>query len=97
MSKFTRGMYLQNELLINTVMKMDRSGIGYMTNVEKKKAQVQQQQSKPKPKPKRYFECDQEGHFAHECQTPPPQPLSKHARPFAFNVHYMLRKDLVER
>ena len=32
-------------------------------------------------------------HFAHECQTPPPQPLPKHARPFVFNAHYMLRKD----
>ena len=78
---------------MNTVMKMDRSGIGYVANVEKKKAQAQQQQSKPKPKPKRCFEYGQEGHFAHECQTPPPQPLPKHARPFAFNAHYMLRKD----
>ena len=76
---------------MNTVMKMDRSGIGYVAHVEKKKAQVQQQQSKPKPK--RCFECGQEGHFVHECQTPPPQPLPMHARPFAFNAHYMLRKD----
>ena len=90
LSKFTRGKYLQSELLMNTVMKMDRSGIRYMAN-KKKKAQAQQQQQKPKPK--KYFECGQDGHFAHECQTPPPQPLPKHARHFAFNAHYMLRKD----
>ena len=79
---------------MNTVMKMDRSGIRYLANQEKKaQAQQQQQQHKLKPKPKRYFECGQEGHFVHECQTPPPQPLPKHARPFAFNAHYMLRKD----
>ena len=57
MSKFTRDKYLQSELLMNTVMKIDRSGIGYVANVEKKKAQAQQQQSKSKPKPKRCFEC----------------------------------------
>ena len=92
LSKFTRGKHLQSELLMNTIMKMDRSGIGYLANQEKK-AQAQQQQYKSKLKPKRYFECGQEGHFAYECQTAPPQPLPKHATPFTFNVHYMLRKD----
>ena len=78
---------------MNTVMKMDRSGIGFLVN-QVKKAQVQhQQQYKSKPKPKICFECRQEGHFTHEYETPPPQPLPKHVRPFAFNAHYMLRKD----
>ena len=36
LSKFTRGKHLQSELLMNTVMKMDRSGIGYMTNGRRK-------------------------------------------------------------
>jgi hypothetical protein len=92
LSKFTRGQYLQSELLMNIIMKMDRSGIGYLANQEKK-AKTQQQPNKSKPKPKRCVECGQEGHFAHECEIPPPQPLPKHARPFAFNAHYVLRKD----
>jgi hypothetical protein len=36
LSKFTRGQYLQSELFMNTIMKMDRSGIGYLANQEKK-------------------------------------------------------------
>ena len=48
LSKFTRGQYLQSELLMNTVMKMDRSGIGFLANQEKKaKAEHQQYKSKP--------------------------------------------------
>ena len=54
LSKFTRGEHLQSELLMNTVMKMDRSGIEYLANQEKK-TQAQQQQHKSKPKPKRCF------------------------------------------
>ena len=73
LSKFTRGQYLQSELLMNTVMKMDRSGIGYLANQEKKAQAQHQQQHKSKPKPKRCVECGQ-GHFAHECQNPPAQP-----------------------
>ena len=68
LSKFTRGQYLQSELLMNTVMKMDRSGIGFLANQEKK-AKAQHQQYKSKPKPKKCFECGQEGYFAHECDT----------------------------
>ena len=43
---------------MNTVMKMDRSGIGYLANQEKK-AQAQHQQYKSKPNPKIYVECGQ--------------------------------------
>ena len=42
---------------MKTVMKMDRSGIGYLANQEKKAQAQQQHKSKPKPKPKRCFEC----------------------------------------
>ena len=34
--KFTKGHNLQSELLMNIVMKLDRSGIGYLANQEKK-------------------------------------------------------------
>jgi hypothetical protein len=93
LSKFTRGQYLQSELLMNTVIKMDKSGIRYLVHQEKKAHAQHQQQYKSKPKPKKCFECRQEGHFAHECETLPPQPLPKHARPFIFNAHYILRND----
>ena len=76
---------------MNTVMKMDRNGIGYLANQDKTAQAQHQQQYKSKRRPKKCFECRQ-GHFAYECETPPPQPLPKHARPFAFNAHYMLRK-----
>ena len=60
LSKFTRGQYLQSELLMNTVMKMDRSGIGYLANQEKKAQAQHQQQHKSKPKPKRCVVVDVE-------------------------------------
>ena len=82
---------------MNAMMKMDRSGIGFLANQEKKAQAPHQQQYKLTPKSKRFFECGQEGHFAHECETTPPQPLPKHARPFAFNAHYILRKDSSEK
>ena len=72
LSKFTRGKHLQSELLMNTIMKMDRSGIEYLAHHEKKAQAQHQQQHKSKPKLKRCFEYGQEGHFVHECQTPPP-------------------------
>ena len=36
MQKFNKGQYLQNELLMNTVMKNNKSGIGYNAFVQKK-------------------------------------------------------------
>jgi hypothetical protein len=34
--KFNKGQYLQNELLMNTIMKNNKSGIGYNAFVQKK-------------------------------------------------------------
>ena len=74
-------------------MKMDKSGIGYKAQ-QSKLIQSQAIHDQPsKPKPKRCFECGQEGHFSHECEAPLPPPLPKHARPFAFNAHYIVRQD----
>jgi len=93
LAKFTRGKDLQSELFMNTIMKMDKSVIGYKAQQSKLiKAQAIHDQP-TKPKPKRCFECGQEGHFSHECEAPLPPPLPKHARPFAFNAHYTVRQD----
>ena len=62
-------------------------------NIKRRKAQAQHQQYKSKPKPKKCFECGQEGYFAHECETPPPQPLPMHARPFAYDAYFIIRKN----
>jgi predicted nuclease with TOPRIM domain len=60
--KFNKGQYLQNELLMNTIMKNNKSGIGYNSFVQKKATT----QYKPKHthKPIKCFECGKEGHFA---------------------------------
>jgi hypothetical protein len=88
--KFNKGQYLQNELPMNTVMKNNKSGIGYNSFVQKKA--TSQYKAKQTPKPIKCFECGKEGHFAHNCRAKPPTPLPKHSRPFAFNAHYVLRK-----
>jgi hypothetical protein len=75
---------------MNTVMKNNKSGIGYNSFVQKKATT----QYKPKKTHKsiKFFECGKEGNFAHNCKAKPPTPLPKHSRPFAFNAHYFLRK-----
>jgi hypothetical protein len=88
--KFDKGQYLQNELLMNTVMKNNKTGIGYNSFVQKKA--TSQYKAKQTPKPIKCFECGKEGHFALNCKATPPTPLPKHSRPFAFNAHYILRK-----
>jgi hypothetical protein len=88
--KFNKGQYLQNELLMNTVMKNNKSGIGYNSFVQNKA--TSQYKETQTPKPIKCFECGKEGHFAHNCKATPPTPLPKHSRPFAFNAHYVIRK-----
>jgi hypothetical protein len=82
--KFNKGQYLQNELLMNTVMKNKKSGIGYNYFVQKKA--TTQYKTNHTHKPIKCFECGKEGHFAHNCKAKPPTPLPKHSRPFAFST-----------
>jgi hypothetical protein len=85
--KFNKGQYLQNELLMNTIMKNNKSGIRYNSFVQKKA--TSQYKAKQIPKPIKCFECEKEGHFAHNCKAKPPTPLPKHSSPFVFNAHYV--------
>ena len=93
LAKFTRGKDLQIELFMNTIMKMDNCGIGYKAQQSKLIKSHATHDQPSKPNPKIFFECGQEGHFAYECEAPLPPPLPKHARPFAFNAHYIVRQD----
>jgi hypothetical protein len=88
--KFNKDQYLQNELLMNTVIKNNKSGIRYNSFVQKKA--TSQNKAKQTPKPMKCFKCGKEGHFAHNCKATLPTLLPKHSRPFAFNAHYVLRK-----
>jgi len=93
LAKFTRGKDLQSELFMNTVINMDKSGIGYKAQQSKLIKSQSSHDQPSKPKPNRCFECGQEGPFAHECEAPLPPHFPKHARPFTFNAHYIVRQD----
>jgi hypothetical protein len=88
--KFNIGQYLQNELLMNIAMKHNKSSIGYNSFVQKKA--TNQYKAKQTPKPIKCYECEKEGHFAHNCKATTLTPMPKHSRPFAFNANYVLRK-----
>jgi hypothetical protein len=61
LQKFNKGQYLKNELLINTIMKNDKSG--YKSLMQKRA--MNQNKPNQDPKPIKCFECGKEGHFAH--------------------------------
>ena len=97
LSKFTRGKHLQSELLMNTVIKMDRSDIGYMANQENKKAQAQQQQSKPKPKPKRCLSVDKKATLLMSVKLYRHNPCPSMLDPLLSMLTTCLGRILVER
>jgi hypothetical protein len=95
MQKFNKGQYLQNELLMNIVMKNNKSGTRYNSLVQKKA--TNQNKAKQNPKPIKCYECGKKRHFAHNCKDTPPTLLPKHSRPFKFNGPYVLRKVTSEK
>ena len=78
---------------MNTVIKMDRSGIRYLANQEKK-AQAQQQY-KSKPKPKRCFEYDKKATLPMSAKLHHHNPCPNMLDLLLFNAHYMFRKDSI--
>jgi hypothetical protein len=55
MQKFNKGQYLPNELLMNIVMKNNKSGITYNSIVQKKASN--RNKAKKNPKPIKCYEC----------------------------------------
>jgi RNase P subunit RPR2 len=69
----TNGLTKYADMMSSTTMKYDKQGLGFYTKkVEQAKNKVK---APPKPKVKYCTECQQEGHFAHDCKTPPPTML----------------------
>jgi hypothetical protein len=86
----TNGHTLYAKMMSSTAMKYDTQGLGsYQKKVEQAKNKIK---TPPKPKVKYCTECQQEGHFSHDCKTPPPMTLKDQLRPKAFNAYYGLSK-----
>jgi transposase InsO family protein len=68
--KFNKGQYLQNVLLMNTVMKNNRVVLDIILLCKKKA--TNQYKAKQTHRPIKCFECGKEGHFAHNCKAKPP-------------------------
>jgi hypothetical protein len=97
LSKFTRGQYLQSELLMNTVMKMDRSGIGYLAHQEKKAQAQHQQQYKSKPKPKNALSVDKKVTLLISVKLHHHNPCPSMLDPLLSMLSTCLERILVER
>jgi hypothetical protein len=81
---------------MNTVMKMDRSGNGFLANQEKK-VKAQDQQYKSKPKPKRCFEYGQEDTLLMSMKLHHHNPCPSMLDPLLSMLTTCLERILVER
>jgi hypothetical protein len=92
--KFNKGQYHKNELLMNTVMKNNKSCIGYNSFVQKKA--TSQYKAKQTPKPIKCYECGKEGHFAkdHLIVGDPPRRSGKGS---PYSEHLVLARIKGER
>ena len=76
---------------MNTVMKNNKSGIGYNYFVQKKA--TNQYKAKQTPKTIKCYECGKEEQFAHNCKATPPTPLPKHSRSFCIKCSLCTKKS----
>jgi chromosome segregation ATPase len=84
----TNGQDKFANMMSSTAMKYDTQGLGSYTKKIERVKTMPKVKTPPKPKVKHCTECLQEGHFAHDCKTPPPITLKDQLRPKAFNAYY---------
>ena len=76
------------EMLSNKAINYNQNGLGFSSS-----KRVQAPKTRPHSPKRRYCtECQQEGHFAFDCKTPPQPKKQGHLKQMAFNAYYGLSR-----